>query len=132
MTPRIRKLPAPKPRPRYRLTNGRGHTLGLALRIEVHSAGVQDRDGAAPVPGRISRRFPFIERFLADAGCQGPRVAAAAPRPVAIIERTETGFVVQRTAASLHRKGFPAGNRSTGAISGQPAIPAVSGEPRAA
>lgn len=70
-------------------------TLGLMLRIEVHSAGVQDRDGAALVLDHITRRFPFIERFFADAGYQGPRVAAAAPRPVEIIKRTDTGFVVQ-------------------------------------
>ena len=65
------------------------------LRIEVHSAGVQDRDGAALVLDRITRRFPFLERFFADAGYQGPRVAKAAPRPVEIIRRSEAGFVVQ-------------------------------------
>lgn len=70
-------------------------TLGLLLRIEVHSAGMQDRDGAALVLDRITRRFPFLERFFADAGYQGPRVAEAAPRPVEIIRRSEAGFVVQ-------------------------------------
>jgi putative transposase len=70
-------------------------TLGLVLRIEVHSAGVQDRDGAALVLDRITRRFPFLERFFADAGYQGPRVAEAAPRPVEIVRRTDAGFVVQ-------------------------------------
>ena len=70
-------------------------TLGLMLGIEVHSAGVQDRDGAALVLNHITRRFPFIQRFFADAGYQGPRVATAAPRPVEIIRRTDTGFVVQ-------------------------------------
>jgi transposase len=59
-------------------------TLGLMLRIEVHSASVQDRDGAALVLDRITRRFPFLERIFADAGYQGPRVAATAPRPVEI------------------------------------------------
>ena len=33
-------------------------------------------------------------RIFADAGYQGPRIAAAAPRPVEIIKRTDTGFVV--------------------------------------
>ena len=70
-------------------------TLGLMLRIEVHSASVQDRDGAALVLDRITRRFPFLERIFADGGYQGPRVAAAAPRPVEIIKRTDAGFVVQ-------------------------------------
>ncbi len=69
--------------------------LGLMLRVEVHSAGIQDRDGAAMALARITRRFPFIERFFADAGYQGPRVAAAAPRPIEIIRRTDRGFVVQ-------------------------------------
>jgi transposase len=56
---------------------------------------VQDRDGAALVLDRITRRFPFLERIFADAGYQGPRVAAAAPRPVEIIKRTDAAFVVQ-------------------------------------
>jgi transposase len=82
-------------------------TLGLMLRIEVHAASVQDRDGAAlaivlgpmaddgSLLDRITRRFPFLERFFADAGYQRPRVAAAAPRPVEIIKRADAGFVVQ-------------------------------------
>ena len=69
--------------------------LGLMLSVEVHSAGVEDRDGAATVPKGITRRFPFLESFLADAGYEGPRVANAAPRPVQIIKRTDPGFVVQ-------------------------------------
>jgi transposase len=80
-----------KGRKRHLLTD----TLGLVLRIENHSAGVQDRDGAALVLDRITRRFPFLERVFADAGYQGPRVAEAAPRPVEIIKRTDAGFVVQ-------------------------------------
>ena len=53
-------------------------TLGLVLRIEVHSAGVQDRDGAALVLDRITRRFPFLERILRRRRL--PR-ARASPRP---------------------------------------------------
>ncbi len=55
-------------------------TLGLMLRIEVHSVSIQDRDGAALVLDPITRRFLFLERIFADAGYQGPRVAAVAPR----------------------------------------------------
>jgi hypothetical protein len=48
------------------------------LNIVVHSADVQDRDGAALVLDRRTRRlFPFIERVFADAGYQGPKTAAA-------------------------------------------------------
>ena len=70
-------------------------TLGLMMRIEVHSAGIQDRDGAALVFERIAARFPFVERFFADAGYQGPRVAGAAPRPVEIVKRNDPGFAIQ-------------------------------------
>ena len=69
--------------------------LGLMLRIEIHSAGVQDRDGAALVLDRITRRF---RRSSASSPTTATRVRAsppAAPRPVKIIKRSDTGFVVQ-------------------------------------
>ena len=53
-------------------------TLGLLLRVIVHPADVQDRDGAELLLDRRTRRlFPFIERIFADAGYQGPIAAAA-------------------------------------------------------
>jgi len=70
-------------------------TPGLMMRIELHSAGVQDRDGAACLFDRIAARFPFVARFFTDAGHQGPRVAATAPRPVEIVKRSDPGFVVR-------------------------------------
>ena len=73
--------------------------LGLMMRAEVHSAGIQDRDGIALLFDRISARFPFVERFFPDAGYQGPRVSAAAPRPVEIVKRSEAGFVIQAKRA---------------------------------
>ena len=69
-------------------------SIGLMLKVEVHSAGMQDRDGAALVFDKLTSRFPFIQKFFADAGYQGPRVANCAPRPVEIIKRTDPGFVV--------------------------------------
>ena len=48
------------------------------LRVVVHPANVQDRDGAARVlDKRTRRRFPFIEVVFADQGYQGPTAAAA-------------------------------------------------------
>lgn len=59
-------------------------TLGLLLAVVVHPASVQDRDGAEAVlreARREARRlFPFLERVVADAGYQGPKMAAAAAR----------------------------------------------------
>lgn len=69
-------------------------SIGLMLKVEVHSAGIQDRDGVALVFDKLTSRFPFIEKFFADAGYQGPRVANCAPRPVEIIKRKDAGFVV--------------------------------------
>ena len=41
---------------------------GLPLRVIVHSAGIQDRDGAALVLDKIRQRFPWLELVWADAG----------------------------------------------------------------
>ncbi len=83
-------------------------TLGLILKAEVHSAGIQDCDGAALVFDRLMNRFPFIEKICGDGGYQGPRVRASSPRPVEIIKRNQAGFeilpkrwIVERTFAWL-------------------------------
>jgi transposase len=36
-------------------------TLGLPMRVVVHSAGTQDRDGAALIIDKIRTRFPWLE-----------------------------------------------------------------------
>jgi transposase len=43
-------------------------TLGLPLRLITHSAGLQDRDGAALLFDKIRRRFPWLECIFADGG----------------------------------------------------------------
>jgi transposase len=55
-------------------------TLGLLLAVVVHPASVQDRDGAEAVLREARRLFPFLERVVADAGYQGPKMAAAVAR----------------------------------------------------
>jgi putative transposase len=88
-------------------------TLGLLLSVVVHSADIQDRDGAALVLDKRTRRlFPFIERIYADGGYQGPRVRAATEKTgtwkIEIVKRSNIakGFValpkrwvVERTLA---------------------------------
>ncbi len=69
-------------------------TLGLLLSVAVHSAGIQDRDGAALVLDKRTRAlFPFIERIYADGGYRGPRVRAAAARTgtwkIEIVKRSD-------------------------------------------
>mgnify|MGYP003678807324 CR=1 FL=1 len=62
----------------------------------MHSAGLQDRDGAPRLFERLTGRFPFLEVFFADSAYAGDKLAEAAPRPVKIIRRSDTakGFVV--------------------------------------
>ncbi|GGC70051.1 hypothetical protein GCM10011504_54840 [Siccirubricoccus deserti] len=55
-------------------------TLGLLLAVIVHPASVQDRGGAEDLLREARRSFPFIERLIADAGYQGPKMAAAVGR----------------------------------------------------
>lgn len=76
-------------------------TEGLPLRVVVHSAGLQDRDGAALVLERIRTRFPWLELVWADAGYDARQVKAAVAKvPVLrmeIVRRNadQMGFAVQ-------------------------------------
>jgi putative transposase len=59
-------------------------TIGLPIRLVVHSAGIQDRDGAALLFHKVRRRFPWLECVFADAGydAQQTHEAAAANYPL--------------------------------------------------
>jgi len=53
-------------------------TLGLILNVVVHAADVQDRDGAALVLDRRTRRlFPFLEAIFADGAYGGAKLRRA-------------------------------------------------------
>ena len=53
-------------------------TLGLPMKVVVHAAGIQDRDGAALVLDKIRRRFPWLECVFADAAFDAATTHAAA------------------------------------------------------
>ena len=87
-------------------------TDGRALKLQVHAASVQDRDGGGPLLRAARRSWPFVEVTLADGGYQGPRVAASSPIRVEIVRRAEgqVGFaviarrwVVERFVAWINR-----------------------------
>ena len=42
-------------------------TMGMVMAAVVHSAGIQDRDGAKPVLEKLVGKFPRLEEILADA-----------------------------------------------------------------
>ena len=54
---------------------------GLLLNVDVHAADIQDRDGAETLLRQARRRFPFVERSVADAGYAGPRCEPSSPAP---------------------------------------------------
>jgi len=61
----------PKGKDAFKMVDGRKRhilvdTLGMLLSVVVHSAGIQDRDGARPVLKKMIGRFPRLEKILAD------------------------------------------------------------------
>lgn len=75
-------------------------TEGLPMRVVIHSAGMQDRDGAALVLNKIRNRFPWLQLVWTDAGYHAHQVnTAVAKIPVLrleIVKRSDDmkGFVV--------------------------------------
>jgi putative transposase len=70
------------------------------LRVIIHSAGIQDRDGAALVLDKIHARFPWLELVWADGGYNAHQVDATAAKipnfRVEIVKRSDDvkGFKV--------------------------------------
>ena len=50
-------------------------TMGLILVVVVHSAGVQDRDGAKPVLEKLAHQFTRVRKIWADGGYAGALVS---------------------------------------------------------
>jgi putative transposase len=75
-------------------------TEGLPLRVIVHSAGIQDRDGAALVFDKIRQSFNWLELVWADNGYNAHQVTDAVAKVpglrVEIVKRSDDmkGFVV--------------------------------------
>ena len=98
-------------RKRHLLTD----TSGLPLRLVVHPASIQDRDGLVLVCARIRRRFPWLKHLFADAAYQGDIASCTAARERLRLEivkrpRNAEGFhllprrwVIERTFAWLGR-----------------------------
>jgi transposase len=91
-------------------------TLGLLVGLVVHSAGIQDRDGAPDVLNAVATRYPWLRHSFADGGYAGAKLHAALKAigrwTVQIVRRSDTadGFeivarrwVVERPLAWLGR-----------------------------
>ena len=73
-------------------------TLGLLLKVVVHPANMQDRDGAKLVLAHLRRQFPRLRHLWADQGYTGPIVDWIKEQLgwiVEVVERSpRRGFVV--------------------------------------
>lgn len=87
-------------------------TDGRVLKLLVHPADVQDRDGAVPLLKRSRDRHPFVKLAFADSAYNSPRVAMATSIGIEIVRKLaeQTGFVVhprrwvvERTFAWINR-----------------------------
>jgi putative transposase len=101
-----------KGRKRHIVTDTNGFMVGLV----VHSAGIQDRDGAVPTLQSIRRFYPFLRHVFADGGYAGDKLKQALKGKgdwtIEVIRRCDNqkGFkvlprrwVVERTFAWLGR-----------------------------
>ena len=69
------------------------------MRVEVHGADVQDRDGAKSLLQRSRSLYPFVERVFADGGYAGKLVVWAKNKTNLVLEIVRRmpwaeGFVV--------------------------------------
>lgn len=91
-------------------------TVGLLVGLVVHSAHIQDRDGAPRLLKSIQSAYPWLRHLFADGGYAGPKLKGALDKigrwTLEIVKRSDTtlGFevlprrwVVERTFAWLGR-----------------------------
>ena len=101
-----------KGRKRHLLTD----TIGLPVAMTVHSADVQDRDGAPDLLASVRNAFPWLRHVFADGGYAGDKLKDALADlgdwTIEIVKRSDfaKGFVllprrwvVERTLAWLNR-----------------------------
>lgn len=73
-------------------------TLGLMVGLMVHSAGIQDRDGAPDVLKSILKRWPWLRHIFADGGYAGPKLKGK-------LEKVGN-FTLEIVKRSHHAEGF--------------------------
>jgi transposase len=80
-------------------------TDGRALKLRVHPASVQDRDGAVSLLKASRRSFRFLQRVFADSAYAGEKVAEATRIIVEIVSKPagQIGFAVHPRRREVER-----------------------------
>ncbi len=73
-------------------------TLGFLVGLLIHTADIQDRDGAAPLLASIRRCYPWLRHVFADGGYAGQKLIGAL--------RGMGGWTIQIVKRSDSAKGF--------------------------
>ena len=71
-------------------------TDGRALKLQAHSAAIQDRNGAGPLLRASRPSWPFMAFGYADGGYAGPRAPNASPIRIEVVRMADNqvGFAV--------------------------------------
>jgi transposase len=92
-----------KGRKRHIMTDTSGHLIAL----RVHSAGIQDRDGAQEVFRQLAREAPKLRHVIADGGYAGPKLRNALISIggwiIQIVKRSDTAGGGRGSATPLGR-----------------------------
>jgi hypothetical protein len=94
------------------------------MRAVVHSAAIQDRDGAGLVLDKVRPRFPWLELIWADGGYNAWQVDAAVAKGAAAAPGDRQA---ERRREGLRRPAAPLGGRANlFLVRKQPASPRIS------
>jgi hypothetical protein len=82
------------------------YSEGLPIRVVVHSAAIQDRDGAGLVLDNIRRRFPWLDLIWAEGVYNAWQVDAAVERCRRCAWRSSSGATIRRALSSYRAAGW--------------------------
>ncbi len=77
---------------------------GLLLKADVHSAGIQDRGGAARLSDKLTARFPFLEVIIGDGGYAGNSSSLPPNATAPCLDSTEEPIFLNGLLSSTYSK----------------------------
>ena len=97
-----------KGRKRHIVTDSQGHLVGL----QVHTADIQDRDGAVSVIASIRRLYPWLRHLFADGAYAGEKLGDALAKlgtwTIEIIKRSDAASLANSAPRSgRHARTLP-------------------------